>query len=127
VSDPASKVRNTLRRAGDPRAITMALPATVGGRSGEPAPEPAGGEAGVTGTADGVEVGMTLVEGRPDEGEACRRTGEQAAATDAASQSTNTVRARIVMRGSFSHGEIFPGCGDRHAKRPIHRARRLFL
>src|ERR1700730_17605793 len=64
VSDPASKVRNTVRRAGDP----------------------AGGGVRAAGTAVGVEavVEGRLVGGRLGEGEACLPAGEQAGTTDAA-------------------------------------------
>ena len=42
------------------------------------------------------------MEGPLGEGEACLAAGEQAGTTDAASLSTNTIRARIVMPGSLS-------------------------
>src|ERR1700730_11644179 len=100
VSDPASKVRNTVRRAGAPRATTTALPVTVRGRTREPA----GGGVREAGTAVGVEavVEGRLVGGRLGGGGGCLPAGEQAGTTDAASQSTNTIRARIVMPGSLS-------------------------
>src|SRR5256885_13963937 len=69
VSDPASKVRKTLRRAGDPRATTAALPVTLRGRTGEPAREAVG--VGLAGTAVGVAAGTTLVVGTLDGGDAC--------------------------------------------------------
>src|SRR5467141_3422787 len=75
VSDPASKVRNTVRRAGDPRATTTALPVTLRGRTREPAD----GGLGAAGTAVGVEAVVEegrLVGGRLREGEACLPAGE---------------------------------------------------
>ncbi|MCW3038059.1 MAG: hypothetical protein JWM17_3371, partial [Actinobacteria bacterium] len=81
-------------------ATTKALPVTVRGRTREPA----GGGVGEAGTAVGVEavVEGRLVGGRLGEDEACLLAGEQAGTTDAASQSTNTIRARTLMPGSLS-------------------------
>src|SRR4030088_2977712 len=62
VSEPASKVRNTLRRAADPRATTAALPVTLLGSTGVPAPAAVG--VGVAGTTVGVTAGTILVEGK---------------------------------------------------------------
>src|SRR5438445_12364444 len=95
ASAPASNVRNTLRRAGDPRVTMTALPVTSRGRSGETAtgPEaPAHAEEGVAAVGDGWTVDGGCGEGTDRLG-----TGEHADTTDAASQSTTTVRARIAI------------------------------
>src|SRR2546426_8409517 len=72
-----------------------ALPVTSRGRDGEPAPAPVA-PAPEEGVAAGVEAGGT-VGGGWGEGTDRLRTGEHADTTDAASQSTTTVRARIAI------------------------------
>jgi len=73
-----------------------ALPVTSRGRYGETAPAPVGPVPAAEGAAVGVEDGWT-VDGVGDEGTDRLRTGEHADTTDAASQSTTTVRARIAI------------------------------
>src|SRR5882762_5072056 len=107
VSDPASKVRNTVRRAADPRETTTALPVTLRGTTGEPAPEAVG--VGWAGTAAGVGAGVVLGEGTLGGGDTCLRAGEQADTTNAASQSTTMVRTRIVTPGSLSQPSVRRG------------------
>src|SRR5207248_8711233 len=109
--------RSTLRPAVGPRATTTALPVTSRGRNGEPVPVPVGpGPAG--GVAVGVEAGWT-VEARGGDGTERVRTGEHADTTDAASQSTTTVRARIAIRFTACHtlsGSLRPFSPERHPR-----------